>query len=88
MNDFLGLLGNWHLYVMFVAYWVVSNAIGALPLPTSTSSAFYGWLFRFANGFAANLSRATAGKIPGTDAMAQQEAQQALPLAQREVIKP
>lgn len=67
MNDFLGLLGNWHFWILVVGYWLLSNAIGALPAPDNTSSKFYGWFFKFANGFAANLSRAAAGKIPGTD---------------------
>lgn len=84
MNNFIGLLGNWHFWILIAGYWAFSNAVGALPLPSSSSSLFYGWFFKFANGFAANLARATAGKIPGTDAMVQQEQQQALPIAQRE----
>ena len=66
MNPFLTIVGDWHFWAMVVVYWLVSNAIGALPLPASTSSSFYSWFFKFANGFAANLSRAAAGKIPGT----------------------
>jgi hypothetical protein len=69
MLDHVGqLLGDPVLWGLFVAYWLVSNAIGALPAPSDTASPFYAWFFKFANGFAANLSRAAAGKIPGTDA--------------------
>lgn len=61
------IIGDPYFWGLVVLYWAVSNAIGALPLPDNTSSKFYGWFFKFANGFAANLSRAAAGKIPGTD---------------------
>lgn len=66
MNDFLGLLGNWHFWVMIMGYWLFSNAISAMPSPDANSSKGYSWFFKMANGFAANLSRAAAGKIPGT----------------------
>jgi len=67
MDGFGNIIGNVHFWLLVVIYWAVSNAIGALPLPDTGSSKFYGWFFKFANGFAANLSRAAAGKIPGTD---------------------
>lgn len=67
MGPYLGLVGDYHFWIMVASYWLVSNAIGALPAPGTASTAFYGWFFKFANGFAANLSRATAGKIPGSD---------------------
>jgi hypothetical protein len=61
------------------AYIVASNAISALPMPDTTSSKFYGFIFKFANGLGANLSRAYAGKIPGTsDVMPIPGAQDAL----------
>lgn len=66
MGGFTQLLGDWHVYVLFLVYYVFSNAISALPLPDTSSSKFYGWFFKFANGLAANISRAAAGKIPGT----------------------
>lgn len=65
MQGFLGIVGDWHFWILVVIYWLVSNAIGALETPDATSSKFYAWFFKFANGFAANLSRAAAGKIPG-----------------------
>ncbi len=68
MSDYLSLVGNYHFWILVAAYWALSNAISALPLPDDKSSKFYGWFFKFANGFAANLSRAAAGKIPGTPA--------------------
>lgn len=68
MTGFLTLVGDWHFWVAVLVYWLVSNAIGALPAPDANSSKFYAWFFKFANGFAANLSRAAAGKIPGTEA--------------------
>jgi hypothetical protein len=65
---------NWIIASMHAhpTYWtmgiyiVASNFISALPMPDSTSSKFYGFLFKFMNGLGANLSRAYAGKIPGT----------------------
>lgn len=70
MGGFTSIIGDWHLYVLLVGYWALSNAISALAMPDTNSSAFYAWFFKFANGFAANFSRAFAGKIPGTsDAM-------------------
>jgi hypothetical protein len=67
MTEFTALFGNWHFWAIVVSYWAVSNAISALPLPDVNSGKFYGWFFKFANGFAANLSRAVAGKIPGAN---------------------
>jgi hypothetical protein len=67
MNDFLSLLGNWHFWTLVGAYWFLTASIGALPMPDTTSSKFYGWFFKMSNTFAANLSRAAAGKIPGTE---------------------
>jgi hypothetical protein len=66
MNDFLGLLGNWHFWALVAGYWFLTASIGALPMPDVTSSKFYGWFFKMSNTFAGNLSRAVAGKIPGT----------------------
>ncbi len=66
MQEFGAILGNWHFWVLVVLYWVVSNAVSALPMPDTGSTKFYSWLFKFANGFAANMSRAAAGRIPGT----------------------
>lgn len=69
MNDFLGLLSNWHFYVIVASYWMFAAAVGAMPSPDVTSSKFYAWAFKFLNTFAANVSRAAAGKIPGVDVM-------------------
>lgn len=67
MSEFYSLIGNPHFWGLVIIYWLISNAISALPLPDASSSKFYGWFFKFSNGFAANLSRAAAGKIPGAD---------------------
>lgn len=71
MNDFLSLLGNWHFWLLVCSYWGMTAAVGALPMPDSTSTKLYGWFFKFSNTFAANVSRAAAGKIPGSDALPQ-----------------
>lgn len=70
MNEFLVLLGNYHFWLLVAGYWFLSNAIGSMPLPDGTEShpKLYAWFFKTANGFAANLTRAAAGKIPGTEA--------------------
>jgi hypothetical protein len=60
------IIGDPYFWGLIVSYWLVANAISALPIPDTTSGKFYGWFFKFSNGFAANLSRAAAGKIPGT----------------------
>jgi len=69
MNDFIKLLGDWHFLVLVGGYYTFAAAVGALPIPDAASSKFYGWAFKFLNTLAANLSRAAAGKIPGTDAL-------------------
>jgi hypothetical protein len=51
------------------AYYLFSNAVSSMPMPDATSGKFYGWLFKFFNGLAANVSRAWAGKIPVGDAI-------------------
>jgi hypothetical protein len=66
MNGFTALIGDWHFWILVISYWVGSNAISAMPMPDTTSGKAYGWFFKFANGLAANFSRAFAGKIPGT----------------------
>jgi hypothetical protein len=69
---------NWLLtsYHTHPTYWtmgiyiVLSNLLSSLPMPDNTSTKFYGFLFKFANGLGSNLPRAWAGKIPGgTDVM-------------------
>ena len=37
-----------------------------MPMPDTTASKSYAWFFKFANLLWANVSRAAAGKIPGT----------------------
>lgn len=50
--------------VVLATWYVASAAIGSLPMPDTTSSKFYRWLFQFANTLAANVSRAWASKLP------------------------
>lgn len=49
-----------HTQDALIAYWLLSAAIGALPMPDDKSSKFYDWLFKFANTVGANLSRVNA----------------------------
>jgi hypothetical protein len=60
MDNFLSLLSNWHFWVLVVVYWLLTASIGALPMPDTTSSKFYGWFFKMSNTFAANISRVAA----------------------------
>ena len=66
MNWFANSIHLHPTYWTLGGYIVASNFISALPMPDATSSKFYGFIFKFANGLGANLSRAYAGKIPGT----------------------
>lgn len=66
MTGFTQLFGDWHLYILLLVFYSVSAAVSAMPMPDSKSSALYGWFFKFANLLWANVSRAAAGKIPGT----------------------
>jgi hypothetical protein len=66
MSGFTSLIGNWHFWTLVATYWFLTASVGALPMPDNTSSKFYGWFFKMSNTFAANISRAAAGKIPGT----------------------
>lgn len=47
-----------HPFVLPVAQWIFTAAVGALVAPTATSSDFYQWFFKFTNTIAANLARA------------------------------
>lgn len=67
MKGFATIIGDSHFWALVVSYWVFSNAVGSLPMPDPTSGKGYAWFFKFANGLAANVSRALAGKVPGTD---------------------
>ena len=69
MSGFTSILGDWHFWMLALAYYAFAAAIGALPSPDTTSGKFYAWFFKFANSFAANLTRAAQGKIPGVDVM-------------------
>lgn len=71
MDGFTQLIANWHFWALVAAYWFMTASIGALPMPDNKSSKFYGWFFKMSNTFAANISRAAAGKIPGSDALPQ-----------------
>lgn len=46
------------------AYYVMSAAIGSLPMPDTSSHVFYRWFFSFANTLAANVTRAFANRLP------------------------
>ena len=50
--------------VTLALYYVVSAAVGSLPMPDSTSHKFYRWFFQFSNTLAANVTRALASKLP------------------------
>jgi len=50
-----------------VAYYIVSGAIGSLPMPDQQSSKFYRWFFQFSNTLASNITRAYAAKLPTTE---------------------
>lgn len=64
MQPFLNIFGDYHFWILVVIFWLISNAVNALPVPLPTSSVFYGWFFKFANGFMGSVTRALAGKIP------------------------
>ena len=60
------LLSNPLIWKALGAYWVFSAAVGALPTPTTNSSPFFVWFFRFGHGLAGNLNRAAVAlKVPG-----------------------
>jgi hypothetical protein len=48
-------------------YYVLSAAVGAMPMPDPTDSKFYRWFFQFANTVSANVTRAYASKLPATN---------------------
>jgi len=50
--------------ISLMLYYVMSAAIGSLPMPDATSHVFYRWFFGFANTLAANVTRAFASKLP------------------------
>jgi len=53
-----------HLTIIsLVLFWVASAAIGSLPAPTATSSAFYVWFFKFSNTLIGALTRAYNSKV-------------------------
>jgi len=45
-------------------YYVLSAAIGNLPMPDATSGKGYRWFFGFSNALAANVARAMASRLP------------------------
>ena len=47
-----------HPFALVFSWWVFSAATGALPAPTTQSSPFYQWSFKFLNTIAANIARA------------------------------
>lgn len=49
-----------------ILMWVVSNAIGAMPTPKDGGSAFYDWLFKFAQPIGGALARLMAVYSPNT----------------------
>lgn len=46
-----------------VAYYIVSAFVSSLPAPTTTSSVFYVFIFKFTNTLSANLVRAYGTKV-------------------------
>lgn len=54
---------NNHGLITLLAYWLIANAIGALPTPVTESSGFYQWFYKFTNGFLQVLA-ANATRVP------------------------
>lgn len=46
--------------------WVMSTAIGAMPTPKASSSAFYEWFFKFSQGIGGAIPRLLAIYAPQT----------------------
>lgn len=64
MNNLLALIRAHPTLVAFGVYYVLSAAIGSLPMPDATSGKGYRWFFGFANTLAANVTRALASRLP------------------------
>lgn len=64
MNSLIALIKAHPTVVTMGAYYVLSAAIGSLPMPDANSHLFYKWFFAFANAVAANVTRAYASKLP------------------------
>lgn len=54
------------------AFYLFSNAVGALPTATEKSSVFYRWFYGFSHGLAGNLKYALRTALPQYVAPSQQ----------------
>ncbi len=45
-----------------VAFWLISNAVSAMPMPDSSSGKVYRWWFAFWHGLVGSIPRALAMK--------------------------
>ena len=66
MNSLILLIKAHPTMVTMGGYYVLSAAIGSLPMPDGSSNTFYKWFFAFANAVAANVTRAYASKLPAS----------------------
>lgn len=53
---------------ILVTYYILSAAVGSLPMPDIASGKFYRWFFGFSNALGANLARVWASKLPKDEA--------------------
>lgn len=69
MDGFIALLGDWHFWVLIVAYYLIMAVIGGMPEPMPGGSQGYMWAYRTLHIFAANVNQAFGKKIPGSDSI-------------------
>jgi hypothetical protein len=64
MTGIMEFISAHQVTASLVGYYVLSAAIGSMPMPDSTSGKGYRWAFQFLNTLSANISRAWASKLP------------------------
>jgi hypothetical protein len=63
MNSILASIHSHPSYWLLGAYYIFSNAVGALPTPAATGT-FYRFFFDFSHAIAGNISRIVATRYP------------------------
>jgi len=64
MSSLLHLVQQHPLYSLLGAYFLFSNAVGAMDAPTEKSGPLYRYIYRFGHGVAGNLKYAFKAKFP------------------------
>jgi hypothetical protein len=63
VDGFQAILGDWHFWVLVVAFYAFMATVSGMPAPDDSSSKGYRWLYASLHTFAGNIDKVFSSKI-------------------------